>query len=301
MNEQKEKKLEHREKQILMISFFAGLLFAVVEFIYSIYSHSQSVLMDAFYDGTELIFIALIIFLTPLFHKPISEKHPYGFFQIESIFIIIKVIMMLSVSVSVSIEIIETALSGGNNVDKMNISVFQFILGIISVFIYFIMKRLNKPVSSPTVDAELLGWKTDIAYSMGMSVAFFGASFLERTSMYFIAPYFDCIVAVVIMLLMLPQSIKMLIGAIRDVFLFSPDEEMLEEVKNICGNVMQKTKYKPVFFDITKTGRHLWVSVYVRTTDKILNVHDFKNISNIISEKVKNTFDNCTCELILKP
>lgn len=39
---------------------------------------------------SELVFIALLLFLTPLFHKPMSEKHPYGYFQVESIFVIIK-------------------------------------------------------------------------------------------------------------------------------------------------------------------------------------------------------------------
>ena len=77
---------EKREKQILRLSFFSELLFAAVEYIFSIYSHSQSALTDAVYDASELVFIALLLFLTPLFHKPVSEKHPYGYFQVESIF-----------------------------------------------------------------------------------------------------------------------------------------------------------------------------------------------------------------------
>lgn len=60
---------EKKEKQILRLSFFSGLLFAAVEYIFSIYSHSQSALTDAVYDASELVFIALLLFLTPLFHK----------------------------------------------------------------------------------------------------------------------------------------------------------------------------------------------------------------------------------------
>ena len=48
---------EKREKQILMMSFFSGLAFAIVEFIFSIYSHSQSALTDAVYDASELGFL----------------------------------------------------------------------------------------------------------------------------------------------------------------------------------------------------------------------------------------------------
>ena len=102
---------EKREKQILMMSFLSGLAFAVAEFIFSIYSHSQSALTDAVYDASELVFIALLLFLTPLFHKPVSEKHPYGYFQVESIFVIIKGVMMLSVTMGVSVEVLDSALS----------------------------------------------------------------------------------------------------------------------------------------------------------------------------------------------
>ena len=132
---------EKKEKRILMMSFISGLAFAVIEFIFSIYSHSQSALTDAVYDASELVFIALLLFLTPLFHKPVSEKHPYGYFQIESIFVIIKGVMMLSVTMGVSAEIIESALAGGNAVNNAQISVFQLFLGIASIIIFVIMKN----------------------------------------------------------------------------------------------------------------------------------------------------------------
>ena len=103
---------ERKEKTILRLSFVAGLAFALVELIFAIYSHSQSALTDAVYDASELVFIALLLFLTPLFHKPVSEKHPYGYFQLESIFLIVKGVMMLSVTLGVVVEVIESALSG---------------------------------------------------------------------------------------------------------------------------------------------------------------------------------------------
>ena len=62
---------EKREKSILKLSFFAGLLFALAELVFAVYSHSQSSLMDAVYDSSELVFVALTLFLTPLFHQPV--------------------------------------------------------------------------------------------------------------------------------------------------------------------------------------------------------------------------------------
>ena len=292
---------ERKEKTILRLSFVAGLAFALVELIFAIYSHSQSALTDAVYDASELVFIALLLFLTPLFHKPVSEKHPYGYFQLESIFLIVKGGMMLSVTLGVVGEGIESALSGGNPVDDLQVSLFQLCLGVASVVIYVIMRGVNKNSSSPTVEAELLGWRLDIGYSLGMSLAFFASSFLVKTPLAFIAPYFDQIIAVLVMVFMLPESVKMLWSSVRDIFLFSPDEELVEQIKQICTESMENYAFSPVFFDITRTGRHLWVAVYFKVSSATLAVKQLKKATEEVNQKISSQLEECTCELILAP
>ena len=292
---------ERKEKTILRLSFVAGLAFALAELIFAIYSHSQSALTDAVYDASELVFIALLLFLTPLFHKPVSEKHPYGYFQVESIFLIVKGVMMLSVTLGVGVEVIESALSGGNPVDDLQVSLFQLCLGVASVVIYVIMRGVNKNSSSPTVEAELLGWRLDIGYSLGMSLAFFASSFLVKTPLAFIAPYFDQIIAVLVMVFMLPESVKMLWSSVRDIFLFSPDEELVEQIKQICTESMENYAFSPVFFDITRTGRHLWVAVYFKVSSATLAVEQLKKATEEVNQKISSQMEECTCELILAP
>lgn len=292
---------EKKEKNILKLSFVAGLLFAVVELAYAISSHSQSVLMDAVYDATELIFIALILFLTPLFYQPVSEKHPYGYFQIESIFLIIKSVMMLSVTLGVSAQVVQSALHGGNRVDEMGISIFQFGLGLVSIVIYFLMKKMNHAITSPTVDAELLGWKTDIAYSLGLSAAFFGSAFLDNTPLRIISPYFDPIIAVIVMLMMLPEMVQMLWRTMKSLFLFSPDAETVNQIKEISNRILNESSFEPVFFDITRTGRHMWVEIYFKIPGESLSVKELKRITEEINQEVGCVFENCTCELVLEP
>ena len=292
---------ERKEKTILRLSFGAGLAFALVELIFAIYSHSQSALTDAVYDASELVFIALLLFLTPLFHKPVSEKHPYGYFQLESIFLIVKGVMMLSVTLGVGVEVIESALSGGNPVDDLQVSLFQLCLGVASVVIYVIMRGVNKNSSSPTVEAELMGWRLDIGYSLGMSLAFFASSFLVKTPLAFIAPYFDQIIAVLVMVFMLPESVKMLWSSVRDIFLFSPDEELVEQIKQICTESMEDYAFSPVFFDITRTGRHLWIAVYFKVSSATLAVEQLKKATEEVNQKISSQLEECTCELILAP
>ncbi len=297
----KRERMRKKEKQALLLSLTAGIVFAVIEFLFAIYTHSQSVLMDSVYDTSELIFIVLILYLTPLFYKPISESHPYGYFQLESIFLIIKGFMMISVTFGVSAEVIQSALSGGNPVDEDLISGFQLVLGLVSMVIYFIMKNMNKGLSSPTVDTELLEWKLDIWYSVGLSLAFFASTFLGKTRLAFLAPYVDPVIAVVVMAMMMPETFKMLWGAIRDVFLFSPDEETVETIKTICNEQMAEERITPVYVDVTRTGRQMWVAVYFDTDAQTLSVSGLRRVTEEVTLKLREVYENCTCELLLLP
>lgn len=287
------------EKRILLLSFISGLFFVAAELIYAVYSHSQSTLMDALYDASELIFIVLILFLTPLFHKPVSEKRPYGFFQVESFFILVKNIMLTSVTVSVLADVIESLLSGGNNINKGQVSLFQFMVGLVSLGIFLIMKFMSRNVSSPTVKAEILGWKIDVAYSIGMSGAFFIATQLKNTPFDFLAPYFDQLVAIFIMILMIPESIKMLMETFRELFLFSPDKKTVGRIKELSSGILKDFSFHPVFYDIARTGRQLWVAIYFRINSDSLNVCQLHEATNRLNQILSGEFTDISCELIL--
>ena len=295
----RERSEELLEKRILLLSFLSGVGFVIVELIYAIYSHSQSTLMDALYDASELVFIILLLFLPPLFHRPISEKHPYGFFQVESFFILIKNIMMTSVTVSVLTSVIEKLLSGGNAIDKGQVSLFQLMLGLASLIILLIMKWMSRKISSPTVKAEILGWKLDVAYSLGMSLAFFIAVQLQNTSLGFLSPYFDQIIAIVVMIFMVPETIKMLVSAFRELFLFSPEQKTVDRIKEISGKILENYSFTPVFYDISRTGRKMWVSIYFQVEMDSICVKYIQEANKSLNEKISQEFPDASCEIIL--
>lgn len=295
----RERSEELLEKHILLLSFLSGVGFVIVELIYAIYSHSQSTLMDALYDASELVFIILLLFLTPLFHRPISEKHPYGFFQVESFFILIKNIMMTSVTVSVLTSVIEKLLSGGNSIDKGQVSLFQLMLGLASLIILLIMKWMSRKISSPTVKAEILGWKLDVAYSLGMSLAFFIAVQLQNTSLGFLSPYFDQIIAIVVMIFMVPETIKMLVSTFRELFLFSPEQKTVDRIKEISGKILENYSFTPVFYDISRTGRKMWVSIYFQVEMDYICVKYIQEANKSLNEKISQEFPDASCEIIL--
>lgn len=292
-------KQEKIEKRILLLSLLTGIVFVVFEFFIAIYTTSQSVLMDAAFDASEVLMIGLTLFLMPLFYRPISEKRPFGYAQIESILVIIKGFMMISVTLGLSAKAIESVLSGGNQVDGGLISIFQFIIAIVSFVILVVMQRMNRSLSSPIISAEIIGWKVDVAYSLGMGVAFFASTFLEGTKLEFISPYFDQIIALFIILFMLPNVIKMVFRAIKDLFLFSPEKETMDNVKHICETVLKKNGLEAVFYDVTRTGRKMWVDIYFQVPEEYIEVKRINKVSIDVNEALVNQYEHCRCELII--
>lgn len=292
-------KRERKEQRILMASLVMGLVFVLMEMGYALYSHSQSTLMDALYDASESFFIILTIFITPLFYEPISEKRPYGFYQVESFFVIAKSIMMLSVSFSMLTSVIEKMMAGGSDVNKIQVSMFQLVLGLASLLVYGYLKWMGNKMDAPTIKAELMGWKMDVYYSFGMSVAFLLASLLKHTPLGFISPYFDQIMTLLVMLLMLPEMFKLMMDTIRDIFLFSPEERIVEEIKRISDALLKDFPFEATFYDIARTGRHLWVSIYYRSEQECVSIQAVKEATELLNSSLKKTFPELSCELIL--
>ena len=71
----------------MSVSLYGNLFFVIVEIVMAIYTSSQAVLLDAIYDGVEFCMLLPSLFLIPLLYKPSNEKHPFGYMQIESIFL----------------------------------------------------------------------------------------------------------------------------------------------------------------------------------------------------------------------
>lgn len=292
-------KTELRERRIIIISFIASAILALTEYIFAIYSHSQSVLMDAAYDGAELIFIGLILFLTPLFYKPISEKRPFGYYQAESIFLIVKGFMMISVTISLAVNVVSMVLSGGNAVNSGQIMFFQITLGVISIIITKVLQYLNKSVTSPIITAEILGWKQDTMYSGGMALAFLVAQLIEKTAYAYLVPYFDPIISLVVVLITLPAILKIVMTAIQDIFLFAPEETIIEDIKKTCNGIIEKHQFETVFYDITRTGRQIWISIYIKSNEELIYVSNLKVASEEIEKELKSKFTFFECELIV--
>ena len=115
-------------------------------------------------------------------YKNVDEKRPFGYGQIESLYVVIKGIMMIAVSLGMCLSTIKLMLNGGNHVEINVILIAEIIYGFMNLFTLIILKRLSKNISSLSVDIQIKGWEVDVLYSFGRNVLAMSLSISNTSS-----------------------------------------------------------------------------------------------------------------------
>ena len=287
-----------KEKEAICFSLIAGIVLLIIEIIMSVITDSKAMLTDALYDSIDIIIVILTLFLIKLYNTPISEKKPFGFSQLESFFLLIKTFMILALNISIIINAIISILSGGKEIDIIAVSLFQFMLFIGNLIIWLIIRNFNKKVNSPTIKTEVIAWKFDMVYSFGMAFAFFVIQFLENTIFKNIIPYFDQVVVIISSIVMLPELFKVLKENITSVLLFAPNKVLTDGIKKIIEKHLLNYNMEMLHYDIIKTGRKTWISVYFKSPDNIVDIMQLKEITIRCSKDLNEKIGNIYFELV---
>ena len=248
------KKSPKKEKRIMTFSLYANLFFVIVELFMAVYTSSQTVLLDAVYDGIEFFMLLPSIFLIPLLYRSSNEKYPFGYMQMETVFIVVKGVTMIAATV-------------GRQISFDTVAGFELFACILGVIVTIYLRRKNKGLNSPIVKAEMQGWKIDSMISIGMTAAFFLPVFVEALWVQRVSPYLDALFTMILSVVMLPVPIKTVSSAIRDLLLISPEEEIVLDIKSIVEPIIFESKCSDLHYNIVRTGRKLWISAYI-TLDK---------------------------------
>lgn len=101
------------------------------------------------------------------------------------------------------------------------------------------------------------------------------------------------------MIFMLPETVRMLLNTCRELFLFSPDQETVDRIKELSGAVLCDYPFTPVFYDISRTGRRLWIAVYFQSESDCISVRAVQEATDRLNRQIAREFPDAACELIL--
>ena len=300
MNTGKKLTKEEIEKKVLRLSFIGSCLLSGSEILMAIVLRSYAVMLDGIFDSAELVMMGPFLVLVPLLYKPVSERHPYGYSQVESFFLIIKysvLLMLMLLLINTNVHVI---MSGGNRVNPSLVAIYEMLLGAASVFMYFILARISRKYESPTVHAELYLWKTDIVGSCGIAVAFFAQYVLGDTVLAGFAPYMDSAVAIVMSVLLLREPISEIMRGFKQMLLFSPPEDVMKRVHEVVNKNLEGLPYRATFIDVIQTGRKTWIEVYLKENldTSLIDVRHWTKMREYVIEDLKDDFDQIYVEFI---
>ena len=287
-----------REKKILNISFFGSLLFLIAEIIISIITNSHAIFMDCIYDVFDLLMIGPFLLLIPLLYKSETEKRPYGFSQVESLFIMIKSSVLVIVTLYLIYKNIKLIFNGGNDVDASTVAIFEICVSITCIIMYIVLSKMRKKKTSPSIEAELYIWKLDSFSTFGVGLAFIIKILIENTTYSYIGPYIDPVIAIILALFLLKEPIGLCIESIRNLILFAPDEETRNDIKVEVEKILESNDCYINFLDIIKTGRKLWVEVYFVTRKDEISINRLRDVHDEIYDVLKDNYDSLYVELI---
>lgn len=289
---------EKNEKRLLNMSFAGSLVMVASELAAGILLRSYSVLMDGIFGIADLILMGPFLMLIPLLYKPVTERKPYGYSQVESLFLLIKYGILLFVIGQMVIENVKLIIKGGHHVDVNKVAVFEMIMFLGSIIMYWLIRHFSKGYRSITIESELFMWKVDIISSIGLSAAFFTQGIFAESFLSFLTPYIDSVVAIVSSLFLMHEPIKGMTTSIKKLLLFAPPNETMDEIRRVAEENLKRYNYKLSFLDVIQTGRKTWVEVYIESTHQTIHISHLSIVSDAIRKKLLKEFDQVYVELI---
>ena len=292
------KKMQKREKSAMSVSLYGNLVFVVIELVMALVTGSQAVLLDAVYDSVEFCMLLPSIFLIPLLYKPSNEEHPFGYMQIETIFVVVKGITMTAVTFGLIFNNINLMLHGGHIVSFHTVAGFELFACILGIIVTVYLYYKNKRMESPLINMEMQGWRIDSFISLGMTVAFLLPMLIPFDWFQHIVPYLDQLITIVLSLVMIPTPIHTVITGIRDLMLIPPEEETIDDIKETIEPIIGVYGHKNLYYDIVRTGRKLWISVYISFEKDIVSLSKFKQLQDQCIKALASKYSDFYFELL---
>lgn len=292
------KKMQKREKSAMSVSLYGNLVFVVIELVMALVTDSQAVLLDAVYDGVEFCMLLPSIFLIPLLYKPSNEEHPFGYMQIETIFVVVKGITMTAVTFGLIFNNINLMLHGGHIVSFHTVAGFELFACILGIIVTVYLYYKNKQMESPLINMEMQGWRIDSFISLGMTVAFLLPMLIPFDWFQHIVPYLDQLITIVLSLVMIPTPIHTVITGIRDLMLIPPEEETIDDIKETIEPIIGVYGHKNLYYDIVRTGRKLWISVYISFEKDIVSLSKFEQLQDQCIKALASKYSDFYFELL---
>ncbi|HAX73205.1 MAG TPA: cation transporter [Firmicutes bacterium] len=292
------KLLLSQEKKALTVLFGVSLLFVLIELVMSILTKSQAVLMDAVFDTLELVMTMISINILPLIYKTFTQKQPFGYGQVETLLILLKGIMMVSVTIGIMVTSIQLILQGGVIIQHNLISYFEIFSTLLSLLLMTYLTSINKKINSPYISLEIKQWILDAGISLALGIGFLLPNLVQTSFLNNLTPYIDPLLSILLACFMLPVPFKTIISSCKDIFLFAPEDEILDVINEATQRILEHHGIVKNEIEVVRTGRKLWIWIYFTPEHDLISLKEMRSIQHRLETEMKIKVGDCYLEFL---
>lgn len=266
------------KEKIALISILANIFLAGSKITVGFLSHSSAVLADGFHAFTD-IFSSLVGYIgIKISHKPVDQKHPYGYYKFEVLGgLIITLILFFS-----GVGVIYGAYQKFLNPEKIKIDYLILSIMFLSILINFFTSKLKIHYGKKENSITLLSDGTHDKADVLASIAVLGGIFLSG---YWV--YADPLLAALIGLYIIKEALPLGKEAVDSLLDVSTGSEIEEKIKEIA-------KRQNIEIDSLKTqkkGSVITANLEIALPND-LKIEEATKISNNLREKLMKEIEN---------
>lgn len=274
------------EKRILTFSALLASGFAGGGLVLGLLVGSLVIVFDGVYSLVSLLLTLLSLAVSRYIAQPSKRQFPFGKAMLEPLVIAIKGSVILAIVAYSLFSAVQALTTGGREVDASIATVFGVVNVIGCSYAWWHIAQKSKRFSSGLVEAEVKQWQMDTLLSVAVTLGFIAAWIVSISPFAEYTVYADPVMMLLMSFYFIKVPLEMLSGALRELLLMKPDEEIChavnKEVLALDNHVMQEFEVAGV----VKVGRELRVNLDVYAQGQQVQVAELEKARKILKDKL---------------
>lgn len=276
------------EKRILIFSALFAALFATAGLFLGIIMGSIVITFDGVYSLLSLLLTLLSLAVSRFIQYPSKRNFPFGKAILEPIVITVKASVILLVVASSLYSAVVAIFNGGRSVDVGIATIFGVVNVVGCGYAWWYINKRSVKFKSGLVEAESRQWQMDTLLSIAVTLGFVFAWLLTITPLAHLSSYADPVMMILMSAYFVKVPYEMLVGAIREMLMMRPDDEICKAVNKEVNAIDQSSEQDISLVAMTKVGRELRVNLEVHTQGKDIHVADLNKARTKLEHRLAN-------------
>jgi predicted Co/Zn/Cd cation transporter (cation efflux family) len=288
------------EEKALKISMVGAFLLAVWGIAMAAMSNSGAVLLDGMYNLISAIMTFFSIEITRLIFGKDTREYPLGYFAFESLFVFVKGASILILVLMALYSNIMVLLSGGRE-PALGLMTLYVALAVIGCLVLYVVTRKNSlKTGSELLKAEAQAWFINGIVTGAIGIAFVVTMVIQSTSIGWIDRYVDQVLVILMTVLFIKDPLTLMRSGLRELLLAAPQESFSKPFVEKIMPLKEQLGARQLSLEILKTGRRMWVTVFMDPVKDTLHVDEFMAFKSKLQYISREVNPNTQLELILQ-